>query len=130
MWTRENITKLGSHINRVWNGGCWDWVAFFRREFCGLETPTVPYDAQRFIANAHLITRMKADLDFCYPVETPQDGDIVCMGHGQWGMHVGAYASLDHGVVLHVERGREVLATPISRLAWSVIEFRRLKEAA
>lgn len=129
-WTTEQIRRLSAYVDRPWPAGCWDWVRFVRHEFYGLDTPFVPYNPADVLPNARLIAQFESDLNFCGEVKTPDDGDIVSMGHGQYGMHVGVFAKIDRGVVLHTERGHEVLATPISRLAWSRVKFFHLKDAA
>lgn len=129
-WTPEQIQRLTAYVNRPWPGYCWDFVRFFRKEFCGVDTPEVAFDPRSDLANARLIRTFEADLNFVAPIVNPDDGDVVSLGHGQYGMHVGVFASFDRGKVLHVEHGREVLCEAISRLAWSRIKFFRLKDAA
>ena len=126
-WSRHDILRLTKFMDDATKDQmkCWPFVRGLRREFWGRETPDIPYDPRNDLQCSRLITAYEHDDRIVEEVTDPEDGDLVSMGHGKYGRHVGIYADLDGGLVLHADEKDGAVATSLPRLNWSRVKFFR-----
>lgn len=106
---------------------CWGFVRHVWREHFGIDVPIIECDkenprayAQRFMQHDERTNWIKVDV--------PEDGDAVLLSQGVRPTHVGVYAEVDGGRVLHCLKGMGVVSQGLGSLkmnCWNVLGFYR-----
>lgn len=136
-WTDTEITRLSRLVGRPYEHDptkpgdgpdrfrCWGLVRYVWREFYGKLAPEIPYDAKNDLQCVRIITAYEKNNEMFSVVDSPRDGDLVVMGNGPYGRHVGVYVLIDRGLVVHADDNGGVMATALTRLPWTRIRFFR-----
>ena len=125
------MTHWAAHyIGDPWILGEHDCWGFFRRvqqEQFGRLVPIIDIDATDIMAVARAI-QGDDERDHWREIDRPADGDAVLLARTRYPSHVGVWADIDGGGVLHCEQGSGVIFTPEHRLGvcgWSGVTYYR-----
>jgi hypothetical protein len=112
------MTWAAHYIGQPWISGeadCWAFARKVWRERFGWVVPAVEVDALTPLA-AMKEFRDNPEYAHWQAVALPRDGDAVLMGKSNRAAHVGVWADVDGGGVLHSVKGVGSVFTPPARL--------------
>lgn len=120
-----------AYIGVQWRNGeedCYGLVRRVYREQFRLALPVVDVNAISTLAVARVVATF--DRSDWIEVQTPQDGDVIQMGHAKRPHHVGVWIEIDGGKILHsTESFGAIAQTPSQAKAngWKILNIYRHK---
>ena len=110
---------------------CWTFLFHVQQIHFGRSLPFAPDEID--VTNILAIMRRFSQADLAslgwHPVTVPEDGDVVFMGHGKKPHHVGIFADINRGGIVHCVEGQGVVfarpSDPATRMSWRLIEYYR-----